>query len=205
MGATSPQSRASWHNDVSLNNIFYNYTAKKNLPLAYKLCCSSLLVYTMTILQGVISCHYDLFCSCKTQNVRAIIDGQHYDQRVDSLWNYQFWIRQHFSHHYNKHEAITICGSVFLFTFAIRTQYWQLPTHTASMSYPYATSPSDIFAQFHLKYVISRWPTVLLMVMTSSKLILANIISPNWPIIKQLKNWSITNVSFIIISSLCWK
>ena len=37
--------------------------------------------------------------------------------------------------------------------------------------------------------------------MASSKLILANTISPSWPTIKQLKNWSIVNVSFIIISS----
>ena len=147
VAATSPQSKATWHNDVSLNNIFYNYAAKKNLPLAYKLCCSSLLVYTMTILQGVISCHYSLFCPSKAQNTRAIIDGQHYDQRVESLWNYQFWLRQHFSHHYNKHEAITICGSTFLFTFAIRTQYWQLPTHIVAMSYPYTISLSVDFPQ----------------------------------------------------------
>ena len=36
------------------------------------------------------------------------------------------------------------------------TQYWGLlvPTHTAAMSHPYTTSPSDIFAPFHLKCAI---------------------------------------------------
>ena len=36
------------------------------------------------------------------------------------------------------------------------TQYWGLPVpaHTTAMSYPYTTSPSDIFAPFHLKCAI---------------------------------------------------
>ena len=43
-----------------------------------------------------------------------------------------------------------------LFTFAMITQYWGLPVpaHTATMSHPYTTSPSDIFAPFHLKCAI---------------------------------------------------
>ena len=46
-----------------------------------------------------------------------------------------------------------------------------------------------------------KWPAVSLTAMTSLKLILANTISPNLPTIKQLKNQSIPNISFIIISS----
>ena len=64
----------------------------------------------------------------------------------------------------------------------------ELPAHIAVMSHSYTTSSSDIFAPFHLKYGVPRWPTVLLMTTASSKLILANTISPNWPTIKQLKN-----------------
>ena len=43
-----------------------------------------------------------------------------------------------------------------LFAFAMITQYWGLlvPAHTTAMSYPYTTSPSDIFAPFHLKCAI---------------------------------------------------
>ena len=120
---TSPQAKASSHSDVSLNNIFYNYATKKNLLLAYKLHRSSLLAYTMAILQGIISSHYSLFFPSKAQNARTIMDGQNYNQIVDTLWNHQSWCRQHFSHHYKKHEATTTCGPAFLFAFAIRTQY----------------------------------------------------------------------------------
>ena len=121
---TSPQAKASSHNDVSLNNIFYSCATKKNLLLAYKLHRPSLLAYTMAILQGIISSHYSLFFPSKAQNARTIMDGQNYNQIVDTLWNHQSWFHQHFPHHYNKLEATTICGSAFLFAFATRTQYW---------------------------------------------------------------------------------
>ena len=151
---TSPQAKASSHSDVSLNNIFYNYATKKNLLLAYKLHRSSLWAYTMAILQGIIPGHYGFFCPSKAQNARAIMDGQHYNQIVDTLWNHQSWFHQHFPHHYNKHKATTTWGPAFLFAFATRTQYWWLPAHIAALSHPYITSPSDIFTQFYLKYAI---------------------------------------------------
>ena len=92
----------------------------------------------------------------------TVMDGQYHDQIMDALWNHQSWLCQHSPHHYNKHEAITTCDSAFLFAFATITQYWGLPAHTTAMSHPYTTSPSDIFAQFHLKYAIPRRPTISL-------------------------------------------
>ena len=92
---TSPQAKASWHYDVSLN-FFHIHEAKQNLPLVYKFHHSSLLTYTTTILQGIISCHHGLFFPIKAQDARAIMDGQHHDQRINTLWNHQSLFRQQF-------------------------------------------------------------------------------------------------------------
>ena len=93
-------------------------------------------------------------------------------------------------------EATTTRWLSLSLAFIARIRYRGLPTNVVAMSHPYTTSPSDIFAPFYLKKVVPRQPVVSLMVTTSSKLILANTILPNWPTIKLLRNWIILNVSF---------